>query len=206
MNNPARLCTLANIIFLHRPVYPLQKYQTSKNLIFQKNNLFEGFATIICCTKDGQNSRSYELCSKTFLWLAVPFHAEGREFFVEWDLLPRTTSVRLRQGPTGPGSGLPWPPYTSAASWLHSTAWGQPEESPVGHCSRYGITGFSAEHSKQYQPAYFSLHWMAFFLYGKGCIVTRETYHQENTLFSCPAPHYYWICLPFLQDFSPAAA
>lgn len=119
--------------------------------------------------------------------------AEGsRAFFVERDLLPGTLAVRLRQGPTGPG--IPVLTSLDQCSQLVTqhglgTAW-----SLVA--THYGITGFSAEHSKQYEPPYFSLHLEAFFLYGK------RLYCDKRNL--PPRKHIIFLsCTPLLPDQPP---
>lgn len=80
-------------------------------------------------------------------------------------------------------------------SQLVTHAWGQPEESPVGHCSlvatSYGITGFSAEHSKQYQPAYFSLHLDDFFSLWRKAVLWQEKLTTEKT-------HYFLVLHPVI--------
>lgn len=110
---------------------------------------------------------------KIFLWLAVPFHGcrGQREIFCRVGPPTQNYSCQAKVG-----SHRSWqqPVLTSlhqCSQLVAQHSLGQPEESPVGHCSlvatNYGITRFSAEHSKQYQPAYFSLHLDDFFLYGK---------------------------------------
>lgn len=143
------------------------------------------------------------LCSKNLLWLAAPFQGcwGQREVICRVGPPAQNCCCQAKAGSHRSWQqDLPWPPYTSAASQSHSTPWGQPEESPVGHSSlvatSYGITGFSAEHSKQYQPAYFSLHLDDFFLYGK------RLYCDKRNL--PPRKHIIFLsCTPLLPDLPP---